>query len=113
MKIKEEKRIHPTAIIEEGASVASSVEIGPYCVVGSNVTLGDNVVLKAHVVVDGYTTIGEGTIIYPFASIGTAPQDLKFGGEKSTLVITTGNQRKGLLGRHQRITITHQQIATG
>lgn len=84
--------IHPTAIIEEGATVPQSAEVGPYCIVGPHVTLGENVVLKAHVVVDGYTTIGDGTIIYPFASIGSAPQDLKFGGEKSTLVIGKNNK---------------------
>ncbi len=83
--------IHPTAIIEEGAKIGADCSIGPYCIVGPNVALGDKVVLKAHVVVDGYTTVGEGTQIYPFASIGMAPQDLKFKGEKSELLIGKNN----------------------
>ncbi len=83
--------IHPTALIEKGADLASNVSIGPYCVVGPHVKLADGVTLKSHVVVDGDTTIGEGTTIYPFASIGTAPQDLKFHGEKSRLIIGKNN----------------------
>ena len=83
--------IHPTAIIEEGAQIGAKCSIGPYCIIGPNVTLGDGVVLKAHVVVDGYTTVGEGTQIYPFASIGMAPQDLKYKGEKSELIIGKNN----------------------
>lgn len=79
--------IHKTAIIEEGASLGEGVKIGAYCVVGPNVTLGKGVELKSHVVVDGYTTIGDETIVWPFASLGSAPQDLKYKGEKSTLVI--------------------------
>ena len=83
--------IHPTAIIKGGAQIGEGCIIGPYCIVGSNVTLGNNCTLKAHVVVDGITTIGEGTTIYPFASIGTAPQDLKFKGEPSELIIGKNN----------------------
>jgi len=83
--------IHPTAIIEEGAQIGADCSIGPYCIIGPNVKLGDNITLKAHVVVDGYTTIGDGTVIYPFASIGTAPQDLKYKGEKSELIIGKNN----------------------
>lgn len=84
--------IHPTAIIAPGATLGQGVKVGPYSIVGENVTLGDNVVLHSHVVVDGYTTIGEGTEIFPFASIGSAPQDLKFGGEKSRLIIGKNNK---------------------
>jgi UDP-N-acetylglucosamine acyltransferase len=83
--------IHPTAIIEEGAKIGAHVKIGPYCVIGAEVELADNVELKAHVVVEGRTRIGAGTIVYPFASLGTAPQDLKFGGEKSELIIGENN----------------------
>lgn len=79
--------IHPTAIIENGARIGQGVSVGPYCIVGSNVVLEDNVILKAHICVDGHTAVGEGTTIYPFASIGTAPQDLKYSGEHSRLVI--------------------------
>ena len=85
------EHIHPTAIIETGAKVATGVKIGPYCVIGPRVTIGKNVTLKAHVVVDGVTTICEGTIVYPFASLGSAPQDLKYGGEESQLIIGKNN----------------------
>jgi len=83
--------IHPTAIIEDGAQIGANVSIGPYCVIGGNVVLGDDVTLKSHVVVEGHTTIGNGTIVYPFASLGGAPQDLKFAGEESKLVIGDNN----------------------
>ncbi|MCK5284432.1 MAG: acyl-ACP--UDP-N-acetylglucosamine O-acyltransferase [Alphaproteobacteria bacterium] len=83
--------IHPTAIIEDGAKIADGVEIGAYCVIGAEVNLGKNVVLKSHVVIEGRTSIGEGSIIYPFASLGTSPQDLKFDGEKSILEIGKNN----------------------
>jgi UDP-N-acetylglucosamine acyltransferase len=84
--------IHPTAVIEEGAVLGAGVRIGPYCVIGGHVRLGDRVELKSHVVIDGHTTIGEDTVVYPFASLGTAPQDLKFKGEKSQLVIGARNK---------------------
>lgn len=83
--------IHPTAIIEKGAELASGVKIGPYCVVGQNVKLHQNVVLHSHVCVSGDTEIGEATQVFPFASLGHAPQDLKFKGEKSRLVIGKNN----------------------
>lgn len=84
--------IHTTAIIEDGASIGDNVSIGPYCVVGAEVVLGDDVVLKSHVVVEGRTHIGKGTVVFPFASLGTAPQDLKYAGEKSTLIIGENNK---------------------
>ena len=83
--------IHPTAIIEQGAQLGANCLIGPYCIIGPHVVLGDNVILKSHVVVEGRTTIGGGTVIYPFASIGTAPQDLKYHGEPSELIIGKNN----------------------
>ncbi|MBO0334997.1 acyl-ACP--UDP-N-acetylglucosamine O-acyltransferase [Sneathiella sp. CAU 1612] len=79
--------IHQTAIIEDGASVHPDAVVGPFCVVGKDVTLNANVTLKSHVAVDGCTHIGQGTTIFPFASIGHAPQDLKYNGEKSRLTI--------------------------
>src|SRR5262247_3924433 len=66
--------IHSTAVIGAEAKIGKDVNIGPYCVVGPSVQLSDAVTLKAHVVVDGQTIIGSGTTIYPFASIGSAPQ---------------------------------------
>ncbi len=83
--------IHPTAIVEDGAKIAESALIGPYCVVGPDVTIGDNVHLRAHVCVSGETTIGDGTQVFPFTSLGYPPQDLKFKGEKSKLVIGKRN----------------------
>ncbi|MAF47958.1 MAG: acyl-ACP--UDP-N-acetylglucosamine O-acyltransferase [Rhodospirillales bacterium] len=83
--------IHPTAIIDGSAQLGEDVSIGPYCTVGSEVSLGDGVVLHSHVVVAGRTRIGSGTQIYPFASIGHCPQDLKYQGEPSSLEIGRDN----------------------
>lgn len=82
---------HPTAIIHPNAKIGSNVRIGAYSVVGENVTLADDVVLHSHVVVEGRTEIGKRTVIFPFASIGHAPQDLKFHGEESALIIGENN----------------------
>src|SRR5262245_30276299 len=84
-------QIHPTAIIAPGAKLADDVIVGPYCIVGEDVTLGARVVLRSHVVVDGRTVIGAGSRLFPFASIGLEPQDLKYRGEKSELVIGRHN----------------------
>lgn len=84
--------IHPTAIVDPGAKIGEGVVIGPYCVIGPDVTLGDKVELKAHVCVDGITTIGSGTVVWPFASLGHAPQDLKYKGERSELIIGKNNK---------------------
>lgn len=83
--------IHPTAIVAEGASIGAEVVIGPYCVVGSDVVLGDRVRLQSHIVVDGRTRIGAGTQVFAFAAIGNPPQDLKYHGEPSELVIGANN----------------------
>ena len=73
--------IHPSAVIAEGAVVPDSCEIGPYSTIGPEVVLGEECRLISHVVLDGHTTIGVRNVIYPFTSIGVAPQDLKYGGE--------------------------------
>lgn len=83
--------IHPTAIVEKGATLGVGCHIGPYCVIGPEVTLGAGVKLHSHVVVAGRTRIGDTTQIYPFASIGHPPQDLKFKNEPSTLTIGARN----------------------
>lgn len=85
------RNIHTTAIIEEGAQIGENVKIGPYCVIGPHVKLEDRVLLKSHVVIEGHTSLGEGTQVYPFASLGSAPQDLKYGGEASRLIIGKNN----------------------
>ncbi len=84
-------KIHPSAIIEPGAQIGAGVEIGAFSVIGPEVVLHDNVRLAAHVVVAGKTEIGEGTQVFPFASLGHAPQDRKFRGEESRLIIGSGN----------------------
>jgi len=83
--------IHQTAVVDPGARVGTGVVIGPYCVIGAGVSLGDGVKLHSHVVVAGRTTIGPNTHVYPFASIGHQPQDLKYKGEESELVIGANN----------------------
>ena len=87
----ENMQIHPSAIISSEAKIGENTKIGPFCVVGCDVTLEDNVTLHPHVIVDGITHIGEGTEIYPFASIGCPPQDLKYSGEPSKLIIGKKN----------------------
>ena len=84
--------IHPTAIVDPAAELGAHVSVGPYCVVGPKVRLGDDVRLLSHVVVDGSTSIGMGTVVYPFASLGHRPQDLKLKGESSLLEIGAHNQ---------------------
>jgi UDP-N-acetylglucosamine acyltransferase len=79
--------IHPTAIVEEGASIADTAVIGPYAVIGPDVSLAEEVVVHPHVVIAGRTRIGPRTQIFPFASVGNVPQDLKYKGEPSELVI--------------------------
>ncbi len=83
--------IHPTAIVDPAAEIGASVLIGPYCIVGPNVKLGDGCELVSHVTVDGHTEIGPNTRIYPFASVGHPPQDMKYKGEPSRLVIGANN----------------------
>lgn len=79
--------IHPTAMIDDGAVIGADCMIGPYCIIGAEVTLGRGVVLKSHVVVTGWTEIGDETQIWQFASVGDVPQDLKFKGERTRLVV--------------------------
>jgi len=79
--------VHATAIVEPGARLGDGVRIGPLCIVGGEVTLGDGVELMSHVAVAGRTTVGARTRIFPFASVGHQPQDLKYQGEPSTLTV--------------------------
>ena len=79
--------IHQTAIIHPGARIDPEARIGPYCVIGADVEVGADVHMHSHVVIEGQTQIGAGTVLYPFASIGQPPQDLKYRGEKSRLII--------------------------
>jgi len=83
--------IHPTAIVHPGAQIGPDCEIGPYCVVGEHVVLGARCKLHAHVVIDGYTVLGAGNEIYPFACIGLKTQDLKWKGGVTRTVIGDNN----------------------
>ena len=83
--------IHNTSVVDKNAKIPKSAKIGPYCIIGPNVILDENVELYSHVHISGNTKIGSGTKIYPFASIGTVPQDLKFKGEKNNLIIGSNN----------------------
>ena len=84
--------IHNTAIVDINAKVSSSAKIGPYSVIGSNVEIGENVIIHSHVNISGNTKIGNGNKIYPFASIGNNPQDLKYNGEETKLIIGNNNK---------------------
>jgi UDP-N-acetylglucosamine acyltransferase len=79
--------IDPTARIEAGAVIGRDVSIGPYCTLGPDVRIGDECRFTAHVHVEGHTTIGARTVISPFASLGTAPQSVHYGGEPSKLIV--------------------------
>jgi UDP-N-acetylglucosamine acyltransferase len=84
-------KIHPTAVIHDGAKLGADVEIGPYSIVGPNVTIGDGTRLLSHVVIDGVTEIGQGCLIHPFAYLGAAPQHTAYKGEPTRLVIGDRN----------------------
>ncbi|HPQ43050.1 MAG TPA: acyl-ACP--UDP-N-acetylglucosamine O-acyltransferase [Syntrophales bacterium] len=83
--------IHPTAIISPGATIEDNVEIGPYSVIGSKVRIGRGTVIGPHAVIEGCTEIGDNCRIFQFASIGADPQDLKFDGEESKVIIGKNN----------------------
>ncbi len=80
-------RIHPSAVVENGAVIGAGVSVGPFALIGPEVTLGADVVVKSHAVVTGWTDVGEGTVIYSFACVGEVPQDLKFKGERTRLIV--------------------------
>ena len=83
--------IDNNSIIHKNAKISASAEIGPYVVIGANVEIGNNVKIHSHVNISGNTIIGDETTIYPFASIGNAPQDLKYKGENTKLIIGKNN----------------------
>jgi UDP-N-acetylglucosamine acyltransferase len=84
-------RIHATALVDPKAELADNVEVGAYSIVGAGVRIGAGTVVKSHVVIEGRTTIGRGNRFFPYCSIGGAPQDKKYGGEDTELVIGDGN----------------------
>ena len=84
-------RVHPTAIIDPRAELGSEVEVGPYAVIGAGVKIGKGSKISAHAVLQGRTTLGHGNVVFPFASVGSIPQDLKYKGEPSELLIGDRN----------------------
>ena len=84
--------IHPSSVVEPGAKLGENVTVGPFCLIGPEVTLGDGVELKSHAVVSGWTEVGAGTVIFPHASVGGVPQDLKYKGERTRLVVGARNR---------------------
>jgi len=80
-------KIDPRAVVAEGAEIAEDVEIGPFAVIGPHVRIGEGTTIGAHAVVEGWTTLGAGCRVFPFASVGTIPQDLKYGGEEARLEV--------------------------
>lgn len=97
MAVHPDAQIHPSSVIDNGAEVAAGCIVGPFCVVGPKVSLASGVHLKSHAVVTGDTQIGEDCVVFPFASIGEIPQDLKFKGEETQLIIGARNRfREGV-----------------
>ena len=93
--------IHPTAVIDSGAVIADGAEIGPYAVIGENVRIGEGTVIGPHAVIRGPTTIGRENRIFQFASIGEAPQDLKYAGEETRLEIGDRNRIREYVTIHR------------
>ena len=105
-------KIHPTAIVNPKAQLGENLQVGPYAIVGEHVTLGDNTIIHPHAVIDGFTTIGEDCEVFPGAAVGLRCQDLKYGGERTYVVIgdrtvirecvtvnsSTGEEGKTVLG---------------
>jgi UDP-N-acetylglucosamine acyltransferase len=87
MSVHPTARVHASAVVEPGAVIGEGVEVGPFALVGPEVVLGAGVVVKSHAVVTGWTEIGDGTVIFPFATVGEIPQDLKFKGERTRLIM--------------------------
>ena len=93
--------IHPTAVVSPGAQIGYDCFVGPYCIVGDEVQLGDGVRLESHCVIDGRTSIGPGTHVFPFVSIGLASQDLKYKGEPSETKIGARNNIREFVTIHR------------
>ena len=79
--------IHPSSVVDPAARLGAGVRIGPFCVIGPDVTLADGVEVKSHAVVTGWTDVGADTVIFPHATVGEVPQDLKYRGERTRLII--------------------------
>lgn len=93
--------IHPSAIVDPGARIAESAEIGPYCIIGPEVEIGPGTRLLSHVYVEGPIRIGANNLFYPYSTIGVAPQDLKYKGERSETIIGNGNRIREFVTIHR------------
>ncbi|MGH9803811.1 MAG: acyl-ACP--UDP-N-acetylglucosamine O-acyltransferase, partial [Candidatus Acidiferrales bacterium] len=93
--------IHPTAVIDPQARLAGGVRVGPYSVIGAEVEVGEETDVGAHVVIEGPTRIGRRNRIFPFASVGLIPQDLKFRGERSEVIIGDDNRIREFVTIHR------------
>lgn len=93
--------IHPTAIIDPQARIASSAEIGPYCIIGAEVEIGERTRLMANLFVEGPTRIGEDNIFYPYSTVGVAGQDLKYRGERAETIIGSRNRIREFVTIHR------------
>lgn len=110
-------QIHPSAIVHPGARLGAGVKLGPFAVIGDGVELGAGCDIRSHAVLEGPTVLGRDNLVYPFASIGSAPQDLKYRGEPTTLHIGDGNQfrefvtiNRGTQGGGGDTTIGHENL---
>jgi len=103
--------IHPTAIIDPQAELDSSVKVDPYAIIEKGVRIGSDTQIKPHSVITGPTTIGSGNVIGPFATVGAPPQDLKYKGEDTRLIIGDNNQIREYVSLH-RGTVTGSGITT-
>jgi UDP-N-acetylglucosamine acyltransferase len=106
--------IHPTAVVHRGAEIDATAEIGPYCVIGAKAKIGPQTRLLSHVVIDNDVTLGARNIVYPHAALGGAPQDLKYKGEPSRVIIGDDNVIReavtvhiGTQGGHMETCIGH------
>jgi UDP-N-acetylglucosamine acyltransferase len=93
--------VHPTAIVDASARIADTAEIGPYCILGAGVEIGERTCLKAHVYAEGPLVIGEDNLFYPYCTVGVAPQDLKYKGERSRTVIGDRNTIREFVAIHR------------
>ncbi len=104
-------QIHSTAIVDPGAELDSSVRVGPYVIIEKGVKIGPDTLIKPHTVISGPTTIGAGNIIGPFATVGAPPQDLKYKGEDTELIVGDNNQIREYVSIH-RGTVTDKGVTT-
>jgi UDP-N-acetylglucosamine acyltransferase len=93
--------IHPTAVVGQNARIGEDCFVGAFCILGNEVTLGERVRLDSHVVIDGRTSVGDDTHVFPFVSLGHAPQDLKYGGEETITEIGKRNQIREFVTVHR------------